>query len=1052
MYFGPYLLVIALLLFWTGIGWSALRTLGVRCDRTRLLLISPLIGICVILILVLWLNVAGLPVGTFARPLTGGLAVLAAVGVFRWPPLKALSRAQLIIAVVLLSVLVCGIPALLYGFDWISNTNDDWANYNLGALRFLHSGFFVAPDPKPMLQGENYPGYYWFIHAVAGERGGSELLLAWLAGVVGRNPFFLFMPLVLALEGALMLSAAALASRFIAKRHVLIAGLVLTAFSPLTFYAVQQQLIAQVAGLSALAGLSTLALVPLRRLLHVGTAIACGLIASGMLLIYPEVIPIFGPSFVIYQTIRTVRARKFFRVRHLLGLLTIAVSILILTGPFAINALLFMLSQAQGSASHGVQDGVSIFPWFFVPSGLANWWGFIQFAELPSEPWLSIWIAVGLGLTTVTIITMIFGVRRADPISCVALTMLLVAFYLIHKGDQFGIFKLAMFSGMVIWFLLTRALATIIVCRAVYVFLVVATLGFMVPAVRAGIDRSTGVAGIAGTPDIPNGSRDKLLSQVLKAKNSSDFCHVDFETALSPLIKILGAQPGCQRVFIGRDIFSKFASDEGGLFISKAKASIIRAPLLRPDLDLAFPSKDGRTIHAITAAPPSELGRLGVTPDSFSIFNIAQVKTVETGVPGAFPNRLIFVHSDLGNSYYLPDSANVAFYQSEKDQFFQGPLAALGRYLLFRVNAPSPRIRLKLWISSSYLADGNSVLPPVAISGEKFVPLGLSGRGSARVVSEPLTPLHIDGRYYLLLDLGRGPQSVPVPRPGLMGLYGRNIVIDTRRVVTYAHRIMLIDNADYDRADTVDGVRSIPYDLGDPRLEYQGIYEDGWIGATTSITLSAKGPGRHKVVVHGMVPGGMELDAQHVAIRVNGKILSEKDLTLGNFSITAPIDVGPQNIALEFKSEKRLPSENDRRMVAALLKSIVIVNSDDTPSGIRAIPRDLSDPRLEYEGIYDDGWTRSHFEVTLAPRSAGDHKLVVRGVIPSIPGLDTQRISVFANGKQLVQKDLKPGDFAVEAPIGAGVQDVKLDFASEQRLSKADARQASALLKSIVIE
>jgi hypothetical protein len=50
-----------------------------------------------------------------------------------------------IIVPVIAALLLIGFPMLRFGFDWVANANDDWANYNLRAIRFLNKGFYQEP-------------------------------------------------------------------------------------------------------------------------------------------------------------------------------------------------------------------------------------------------------------------------------------------------------------------------------------------------------------------------------------------------------------------------------------------------------------------------------------------------------------------------------------------------------------------------------------------------------------------------------------------------------------------------------------------------------------------------------------------------------------------------------------------------------------------------------------------------------------------------------------------------------------------------------------------
>src|SRR5581483_3743845 len=58
-------------------------------------------------------------------------------------------------------------------------------------------------------------------------------------------------------------------------------------------------------------------------------------------------------------------------------------------------------------------------------------------------------------------------------------------------------------------------------------------------------------------------------------------------------------------------------------------------------------------------------------------------------------NELIFVHSGLGNHYYLGDRRKISFFQQEPDLFAPGrDFNGIGRFMLLRVEHPDPEIYL----------------------------------------------------------------------------------------------------------------------------------------------------------------------------------------------------------------------------------------------------------------------------------------------------------------------------------------------------------------------
>jgi|GEM_PF-4963335 len=77
-------------------------------------------------------------------------------------------------------------------------------------------------------------------------------------------------------------------------------------------------------------------------------------------------------------------------------------------------------------------------------------------------------------------------------------------------------------------------------------------------------------------------------------------------------------------------------------------------------------------------------------------------------------NRLVFIPGSLG-SRNGQSLGRVSLYAFGPDTFFSDKVfAAIGRYLLFRVIAPSHRVRLEVSITSTPLGGGGGLLPPAA--------------------------------------------------------------------------------------------------------------------------------------------------------------------------------------------------------------------------------------------------------------------------------------------------------------------------------------------------
>ena len=81
MHTAPLALALSLVGFWLALGWAAQVLLRLQLGNLSSLLLSPLIGFTVQLVPVFWFSMVGLPVGSFARPLT---IVLAAGAIGAW--------------------------------------------------------------------------------------------------------------------------------------------------------------------------------------------------------------------------------------------------------------------------------------------------------------------------------------------------------------------------------------------------------------------------------------------------------------------------------------------------------------------------------------------------------------------------------------------------------------------------------------------------------------------------------------------------------------------------------------------------------------------------------------------------------------------------------------------------------------------------------------------------------------------------------------------------------------------------------------------------------
>src|SRR5262249_43920474 len=142
----------------------------------------------------------------------------------------------------------------------------------------------------------------WFWHAVCMERPGCDLVLAWVMALTGLTVHAAYMPLILAFHLVLISAAGALLCRGEGSPMPAWWVCLLMALSALTTLGTLYQLLAQVPGLALLAACAVFYLRPLDEIgrqpaLRHGTLLA--VLAAGLMLMYPEVIPFLGLAFLV---------------------------------------------------------------------------------------------------------------------------------------------------------------------------------------------------------------------------------------------------------------------------------------------------------------------------------------------------------------------------------------------------------------------------------------------------------------------------------------------------------------------------------------------------------------------------------------------------------------------------------------------------------------------------------------------------------------------------------------------------------------------------------
>src|SRR5258708_36961489 len=118
MSLAPLALTFVLLVFWTGLGWSLIAAAEPNMQPLGALFLAPVTGVAVTILPAFWLNILGLPVGSFARPLAVVLCcIIVAAWIWRRP---AWTRELIFIFPAVAALLFLCFPILCFGFDWIA--------------------------------------------------------------------------------------------------------------------------------------------------------------------------------------------------------------------------------------------------------------------------------------------------------------------------------------------------------------------------------------------------------------------------------------------------------------------------------------------------------------------------------------------------------------------------------------------------------------------------------------------------------------------------------------------------------------------------------------------------------------------------------------------------------------------------------------------------------------------------------------------------------------------------------------------------------------------
>ncbi len=462
--FGLCLLLFA---YWTLIGCALLWPLETRMSRVRKLLLAPSIGMAANGLPLFIFNLLGVPVSRSAWPIALVLTI-ASGAILWWSKRKAAAvhaepagepfwrRYAPFAAILLAAGILTGRPMFLFNFDWVSFCNDDMANYCLGAHRVLDTGYFDKPDPEQLRRGRDYVAQMWFLHVPGMHRPGSELTIAFLCATTRLTAPELFMIAILAMHLCQVSALAGVMYRRPQDRLATLAATSLLALSALASLGALYQLIAQVSGVGLILVGGALLLRPMADTDDDGEVISpgakgylkagilIGVIIAGLMVFYPEIFPFLAMSWLIYTVVGVAMRRL--PVRPLLATLGFGtIATVAFLSIYTTVSLAYLMHQAgTGTKTDNVQR--TLFPYYLMPSGLSNLWGFQPLATLGLEPWQSLAIGIGALLFVGIGVAAVIYTLRGDSVATFSLVMVAIALFLFKGRSGFGLYKLAMYA------------------------------------------------------------------------------------------------------------------------------------------------------------------------------------------------------------------------------------------------------------------------------------------------------------------------------------------------------------------------------------------------------------------------------------------------------------------------------------------------------------------------------------------------------------------------------------------------------------------------------
>ncbi len=928
---------------WVLAGLGLFSIARFRTDFHLRMLLAPAVGLAVNVVALFTLSRIGFPIKSVAMPLL--LSGILLVG-YSLLTLRMVWKRHAVLMFGL-CVLIAMAPFvwsfLKFGFGWLAFVNGDMSFYSLSSARFLDYGYSELPESGNINDDSDHSLAYWFFPNELGHRSGVDILLAQLVSVSGLTAHQVYMPLIVAFHVCVAAGAGALTLVSSRKWIPALWAMGLVALSPLLSLEVTMQLLAQAAGLALLVGLCVAYVKTMQHGAAIAWPVVTILLFSALAVAYSEVVPFFGLFVLLTEAARwkkwvDAKSRKV----YLRTIAVVALGVVLLLNSYLFDVVKFIAGAMGGSfksAAMTIQgDGLSLFPYFFIPSNGALLWGWISLGANAN----SLVVVLGLIATLLLVGFCLLGGIRGMPSALMAIVMLAASLPMFFGGNGFGLFKIAMFIQP---FMLATcvAFATLYLKRRLLFQVSLAFLGVsFIPALVTNIKRVSVDIGQSRVPFASTAGLGEQLKDLSSAARLMKATTVYSDASLRELF-LLQAYYFKGVVFSAAALPStrEFLAEKFAETLSKSERLKITGTAVEDgefyfDPTLAAESAkfkasgydNLKTDTLITASKEfSPINRFIQSPGRK--FYLQPIRDLQ--------NHLVFRQTSLGTSYVGKRSlaeGGVAIWGIEQDPLFIGQtFSSVGRYHLYEVLGTKQASRVLLSLSASMNQQDDFLLPPVKAVGSFIVSLPLVGRGSARVVSVPISPRIIAHSDYLGLDFGREGSFFQTERAGPMGWFGNNIKLDIRKTVAFARDISYITPEQHAAFKRPLALKSFPSSLEDPGLEYSGIFEDGWMSDVAYAVLAAPIEGSQGVLhFNGQIPdiGGAPFSTT-LTLRINDQVMYTGVHTKGDFKISIPIagmigDGASVKVQVESSALQRLPN-GDGRPVSLLIGELGFIGA-----------------------------------------------------------------------------------------------------------------------------